>query len=254
MVEHSQVPELVVEVARGKALAVVVEAAKVTDASGNLVDAARTCARTARIGEPEADAGSEPTGRAEDEPEDAAPARAEDSPRTPPAERRRRVGAALRRPACDAGRRPLSANTRCTSAAVETVGARPARVDVTRDSRPQIERCVRPDRLRCSTTTSTSGCSGSGSSSSAPRSRRERQRDLRADAAAQRRGPRRGHLPLHQLPRRLGRRRHGDLRHHAVHLQRRGHRRHGPGRLDGPVPALRRRRRASASRCRTRGS
>ena len=28
----------------------------------------------------------------------------------------------------------------------------------------------------------------------------------------------------------------------------------GPGRLDGPVPALRRRRRASGTRCRTRGS
>ena len=35
---------------------------------------------------------------------------------------------------------------------------------------------------------------------------------------------------------------------------RRGHDLHGPGRLDGPVPALRRRRRASASPCPTPGS
>ena len=35
----------------------------------------------------------------------------------------------------------------------------------------------------------------------------------------------------------LGHRRHGDLRHHAVGAQRRRHRRHGHGRLDGPVPA-----------------
>ena len=48
------------------------------------------------------------------------------------------------------------------------------------------------------------------------------------------------HLPLHQLARRLGRLRDGDLRHDAVHPQRRRHRRDGPGRLDGPVPALRR--------------
>ena len=52
--------------------------------------------------------------------------------------------------------------------------------------------------------------------------------------------PREGHLPLHQLARRLGHGRHGHLRHHAVHPERRGHGRDGPGRLDGPVPALRR--------------
>ena len=42
-------------------------------------------------------------------------------------------------------------------------------------------------------------------------------------------------------------RRHGDLRHHAVRPQRRRHRGDGPGRLDGPVPALRRAPRASAT-------
>ena len=47
-------------------------------------------------------------------------------------------------------------------------------------------------------------------------------------------------------------RRHGHLRHHAVRVARRGHHLHGPGRLDGPVPAHRRRRRASATRCPTR--
>ena len=33
--------------------------------------------------------------------------------------------------------------------------------------------------------------------------------------------------------------RHGHLRHDAVREERRRHRRHGPGRLDGPVPAVR---------------
>ena len=47
---------------------------------------------------------------------------------------------------------------------------------------------------------------------------------------------------------------HGDLRHHAVRPERRRHRRDGPGRVDGPVPAVRRAPRASATRCRTRGS
>ena len=70
--------------------------------------------------------------------------------------------------------------------------------------------------------------------------RPERQRDLRPAAAALGRGPRGRHLPAHQQPRWLRRRRHGDLRHDELHPQRRGHGRHGPGRLDGPVPALRR--------------
>ena len=72
--------------------------------------------------------------------------------------------------------------------------------------------------------------------------RRERQRDLRPDAAARAPRTRRSDIYLYiNSPGRLGRRRHGDLRHDAVHPQRRRHRRHGPGRLDGPVPALRRR-------------
>ena len=51
---------------------------------------------------------------------------------------------------------------------------------------------------------------------------------------------REGHLAVHQLAGRLGHRRHGDLRHDAVRLARRGHHLHGPGRLDGAVPAVRR--------------
>ena len=50
-----------------------------------------------------------------------------------------------------------------------------------------------------------------------------------------------GHLAVHQLAGRLGHRGHGHLRHHAVRQLRRGHDLHGPGRLDGPVPARRRR-------------
>src|SRR5690606_39705834 len=38
MVEHNHLPDMVAEVLRGKALAVIVESAKVTDASGNSVD------------------------------------------------------------------------------------------------------------------------------------------------------------------------------------------------------------------------
>jgi trigger factor len=38
MVEHNHIPEMVAEVVRGKALALVVESAKVTDASGNVVE------------------------------------------------------------------------------------------------------------------------------------------------------------------------------------------------------------------------
>ena len=38
MIEHNHIPEMVSEVVRGKALATVVEAAKVTDASGNHVE------------------------------------------------------------------------------------------------------------------------------------------------------------------------------------------------------------------------
>ena len=52
-----------------------------------------------------------------------------------------------------------------------------------------------------------------------------------------------GHLAVHQQPGRLGHGRHGDLRHDAVRRLRRRHGLPGPGRLDGPVPALRRRRR-----------
>ena len=38
MLEHNHVPEMVAEVVRGKALALIVEGAKVTDASGNHVE------------------------------------------------------------------------------------------------------------------------------------------------------------------------------------------------------------------------
>ena len=59
--------------------------------------------------------------------------------------------------------------------------------------------------------------------------------------------PEQGHLALHQQPRWLDLRRHGDLRHDELDPQRRRHRRHGHGRLDGPVPARRPAPRASAT-------
>jgi trigger factor len=53
MVEHNHIPEMVAEVVRGKALALIVETAKVTDASGNVVDL-KNLRPDGTIGEPEA--------------------------------------------------------------------------------------------------------------------------------------------------------------------------------------------------------
>jgi trigger factor len=67
MVEHNHIPEMVAEIVRGKALALIVEGAKVTDASGNHVEL-KNLRPDGTIGEPEAEApedateaGSEPT-------------------------------------------------------------------------------------------------------------------------------------------------------------------------------------------------
>src|SRR5215472_9307246 len=71
--------------------------------------------------------------------------------------------------------------------------------------------------------------------------RRPGQPGLRGADPARRGGQQPGHQPLHQLPGRLGHRRHGHLRRHAVRAERRRHVRDGHGRVHGPVPALRRR-------------
>jgi trigger factor len=55
MVEHNHIPEMVAEVVRGKALALIVEGAKVTDASGNHVEL-KNLRPDGTIGEPEAEA------------------------------------------------------------------------------------------------------------------------------------------------------------------------------------------------------
>jgi trigger factor len=55
MVEHNHIPEMVAEVVRGKALALVVESAKVTDASGAVLDL-KNLRPDGTIGEPEDDA------------------------------------------------------------------------------------------------------------------------------------------------------------------------------------------------------
>ena len=52
MVEHNHIPEMVAEVVRGKALALIVEGATVTDASGNVVDL-KNLRPDGSIGEPE---------------------------------------------------------------------------------------------------------------------------------------------------------------------------------------------------------
>ena len=90
-----------------------------------------------------------------------------------------------------------------------------------------------------STTTSTTGCSRTASSSSAPRSRDENANAICAQLlllAAE--DPDKDIWLYINSPGRLRDRRHGDLRHHAVHPARRRHRRDGPGRLDGAVPAV----------------
>jgi trigger factor len=69
MVEHNHIPEMVSEVVRGKALAMIVEAAKVTDESGNHVEL-KNLRPDGTIGEPdEAQDGAqpEPQDRAQDE-------------------------------------------------------------------------------------------------------------------------------------------------------------------------------------------
>jgi trigger factor len=54
MIEHNHVPEMVSEVVRGKALALIVEGAAVTDASGNPVEL-KNLRPDGSIGEPEAE-------------------------------------------------------------------------------------------------------------------------------------------------------------------------------------------------------
>ena len=54
MVEHNHIPELVAEVVRGKALATIVEAAKVVDEAGEPVEL-KNLRGDGSIGEPEAD-------------------------------------------------------------------------------------------------------------------------------------------------------------------------------------------------------
>ncbi len=68
MVEHNHIPEMVSEVVRGKALAMIVEAAVVTDESGNHVEL-KNLRPDGSIGEPEAEpeAGSEPETAVADE-------------------------------------------------------------------------------------------------------------------------------------------------------------------------------------------
>jgi trigger factor len=70
MFEHNHIPELVQEILRGKALARIVEAAVVKDASGNVVEL-KNLRPDGTIGEPEAQ-GDETTDQAEDEPTDEA--------------------------------------------------------------------------------------------------------------------------------------------------------------------------------------
>ncbi len=68
MVEHNHIPELVSEVVRGKALALVVEQAVVTDESGNHVEL-KNLRGDGTIGEPEPEADPETAPEAEGEPQ-----------------------------------------------------------------------------------------------------------------------------------------------------------------------------------------
>jgi trigger factor len=66
MMEHNHVPELVAEVVRGKALARIVEAAQVIDASGNPVEL-KNLRPDGTIGEPQMESESEGGAAVEDE-------------------------------------------------------------------------------------------------------------------------------------------------------------------------------------------
>ena len=69
MVEHNHIPEMVAEVVRGKALALIVETAKVTDASGNAVDL-KNLRPDGSIGEPLPEPSDEAAAEAAAETED----------------------------------------------------------------------------------------------------------------------------------------------------------------------------------------
>jgi trigger factor len=64
MVEHNHIPEMVSEVVRGKALALIVETVSVKDASGNAVDL-KNLRPDGTIGEPEPEVSDEAEGDAE---------------------------------------------------------------------------------------------------------------------------------------------------------------------------------------------
>ncbi|MFL6021963.1 MAG: trigger factor, partial [Marmoricola sp.] len=67
MVEHNHIPEMVAEVVRGKALALIVEGAKVTDSNGDHVEL-KNLRPDGTIGDPEAEAAT--AGEATEEPTD----------------------------------------------------------------------------------------------------------------------------------------------------------------------------------------
>jgi trigger factor len=69
MVEHNHIPEMVAEVVRGKALALIVEGAKVTDASGNHVEL-KNLRPDGTIGEPADQPADQPTDESADQPTD----------------------------------------------------------------------------------------------------------------------------------------------------------------------------------------
>ncbi|HLN77140.1 MAG TPA: trigger factor, partial [Nocardioidaceae bacterium] len=70
MVEHNHIPEMVSEVVRGKALATIVENAKVVDESGNHVEL-KNLRPDGTIGEPEAEAAEPEGGAGEEQPTEA---------------------------------------------------------------------------------------------------------------------------------------------------------------------------------------
>jgi trigger factor len=77
MLEHNHIPEMVSEVVRGKALARIVEAATVTDASGNTVDL-KNLQPDGTVGEPQAETDTEAD--APDTASDSEPAEASEAP------------------------------------------------------------------------------------------------------------------------------------------------------------------------------
>ena len=158
--EAGQVPAMVGEVARRKALALVLEKATVTDASGRPVDleALRRQPRQPRAAGASRSCEQDPPGR-----------RGRTRPTTSPSPRRTAVGEPRHAGGEHGPKRGRPGSGAALGSPKDQAPTRHQQLDVGDSVTQDIQMADGPGAL-ASTTTSTSGCSRSGSSSSAPRS------------------------------------------------------------------------------------